>query len=77
VGFLAGLAFFLRVFFKTRTAATVEPNSDQRYRTQACIGALVAIGLHSLVDFNMYIPANTMLPAWISGIAAASSYLPL
>jgi hypothetical protein len=37
----------------------------------ACIGAFAAIGLHSMVDFNLYIPANAMLLAWISGVAAA------
>ncbi len=35
----------------------------------ACIGAISAILLHSLVDFNLYIPANAMTFAWICGIA--------
>jgi hypothetical protein len=29
--------------------------------------------LHSFVDFNLYIPANAMLLAWIAGIAANPS----
>jgi len=35
-----------------------------------CLGAFGAIALHSIVDFNLYIPANTLLLAWIAGIAA-------
>jgi hypothetical protein len=37
----------------------------------ACTGSFAAILLHSFVDFNLYIPANAMLLAWIAGIAAA------
>jgi O-antigen ligase len=33
------------------------------------LGALIAIGLHSLTDFNLYIPANAFVLAWFSGIA--------
>jgi O-antigen ligase len=33
------------------------------------LGALFAIGLHSLADFNLYIPANALTLAWLSGIA--------
>ncbi len=33
------------------------------------LGALLAIALHSLVDFNLYIPANALALAWLSGIA--------
>ncbi|HXW14884.1 MAG TPA: hypothetical protein VEN79_10275, partial [Terriglobia bacterium] len=36
----------------------------------ACAGALAAILVHSLADFNLYIPANAMLLAWISGMVA-------
>ena len=36
------------------------------------IGALVAIGLHSLVDFNLYIPANALAVAWLlSGLSVS------
>ena len=33
------------------------------------LGALLAIALHSLVDFNLYIPANALTLAWLTGIA--------
>jgi O-antigen ligase len=33
------------------------------------LGALFAIGVHSLADFNLYIPANALTLAWLSGMA--------
>jgi O-antigen ligase len=33
------------------------------------LGALFTMGLHSLVDFNLYIPANALVLAWLSGAA--------
>jgi O-antigen ligase len=35
------------------------------------LGSFVAIGLHSLVDFNLYIPANALTLAWLAGVAAS------
>jgi hypothetical protein len=34
---------------------------------------MAAMLLHSVVDFNMYVPANGMVFAWVAGIAAALS----
>jgi O-antigen ligase len=33
--------------------------------------SLVTIGLHSLADFNLYIPANALVFAWLTGVAAS------
>jgi hypothetical protein len=33
---------------------------------------MVAILIHSLVDFNLYMPAEAMVFAWICGLAASS-----
>jgi O-antigen ligase len=38
------------------------------WRHPAAIGVLAAIALHSVVDFNLYIPANAMAVAWVAGI---------
>ena len=35
------------------------------------LGSFVAIGLHSIVDFNLYIPANALAVAWLAGIAVS------
>jgi hypothetical protein len=45
------------------------PGRSSRFLAMACVGSLTAILLHSLVDFNMYIPANGMLAAWVAGMA--------
>jgi putative inorganic carbon (HCO3(-)) transporter len=37
----------------------------------ACAGSLGAILLHSVADFNLYIPANAMVVAWVAGIATS------
>lgn len=46
-----------------------EPDQSARLLTIACIASLVAIAVHSLVDFQFYIPANMMVAAWIAGLA--------
>jgi hypothetical protein len=33
-----------------------------------CVGGIVAILLHSLVDFNLYIPANALVFASLLGL---------
>jgi O-antigen ligase len=38
----------------------------------ACAAAIVAILLHSLVDFNLYVPANASLLAWIAGMTVGN-----
>ena len=40
-----------------------------------CMGAFAAILIHSLVDFNSYIPANGLLLSWISGLAAGLRFI--
>lgn len=39
----------------------------------ACLGSIVAILLHSLADFNLYIPANTLIFAIILALAWSSA----
>ncbi len=36
------------------------------------LGSLVAISIHSLTDFNLYIPANGLALAWLSGLATSA-----
>lgn len=42
-----------------------------RWLGVACAASLLSIGLHSLVDFNLYVPANLFTLAWILGISAS------
>ncbi|HKV61105.1 MAG TPA: O-antigen ligase family protein [Candidatus Acidoferrum sp.] len=39
-----------------------------------CIGSIVAILLHSLADFNLYIPANALVFAVILAVAQSNTY---
>jgi O-antigen ligase len=45
-------------------------DENRRLLLVGCAGSFLAIGLHSLVDFNLYIPANGMILAWIAGVAS-------
>lgn len=72
IGFAAGFLFLLRLFRQTVRTAITAPPRDRRCVAMACAGSFTAILVHSLADFNLYIPANAMLLAWISGIAATS-----
>lgn len=44
--------------------------SDMRWIAVGCLGSVVAILVHSFVDFNLYVPANAAVLAWICGLAA-------
>ncbi len=74
VGFAVGamLAFSVAKMAVRRALSCADPGT--RYFAVACSGALAAILLHSLVDFNLYIPANAMLLAWIAGMTAGSGF---
>jgi len=69
VGFALLLALALRTYGRALRASASPVGTDERYLGIACVGSLTAIVLHSLVDFNLYIPANAMLVAWVAGIA--------
>jgi len=47
-------------------------DENRRLLLVACAGSFIAIGVHSLVDFNLYIPANGMVLAWIAGVASVN-----
>jgi O-antigen ligase len=68
-GFAAGLLFVGRVFQRAVRAIFHSSSIDGRHLAIACVASMIAILLHSFVDFNIYVPANGMLFAWIAGIA--------
>jgi len=68
-GFCAGLIFVMRIVQRTARAAAYASSIDQQYIAIACLASIIAILLHSFVDFNMYVPANGMAFAWVAGIA--------
>jgi len=72
-GFLILAALMLGIFGRAMRAVTSATDRNTRFLGLGCVGAISAISLHSLADFNMYIPANALILAWLSGIAAGSS----
>jgi O-antigen ligase len=70
VGFVPALGFAVLLLSSALRRATARAKSDQRSLAAACFAALLALAIHSLADFNLYIPANAMAAAWIAGIVA-------
>ncbi|MGH9785613.1 MAG: O-antigen ligase family protein [Terriglobia bacterium] len=53
-----------------RRALTL-PSVRERTLAAGCTGALAAILVHAVTDFNLQIPSNALLFSWIAGTAAA------
>ena len=70
-GLIAGIIFVARLLYRSMRASLYAPSHDHRYLAIACTSSFVAILLHSSVDFNMYVPANGFVFAWVAGIAGA------
>jgi len=79
LGFAIAAALILAVLAKARRAATAHTHPQGQALAIACLAALAAILLHSLADFNLYIPANAMLLTWIAatGVSLMFSSRPL
>ena len=69
IGF-ALAAIPLAILLARLAAAIRNPNPRIRLLSLACAGSAIAIATHSIVDFNLYVPANMLVFAWILGIAA-------
>jgi len=72
VGFAIGATLAFSVVRMGLRGVVNSSDPEARYFAVACVGALSTIALHSLADFNLYIPANAMLLAWIAGMAVGS-----
>jgi O-antigen ligase len=74
VGTLFAGSAMAAVLLYARRAALTHAALSGRALAIACLAAVAAILLHSFVDFNLYIPANAMVLAWICGIAVSVSF---
>jgi O-antigen ligase len=72
LGFVIGAALAFSVVRMVLHSAVKCSDPEVRYFAVACVGALSMIALHSLADFNLYIPANAMLLAYGGGDRIAS-----
>ena len=70
VGFLLAASLVTALLARAIRVSSRRPAPDHRYLGLACAGSMTALLLHSTVDFNLYIPANGLLFAWVLGVAA-------
>lgn len=76
IGFSIGGLLVLAVLTRALRTATRHPATDVRCLALACVGSITAVLLHSWVDFNLYVPANVMLLAWVFGISTGLDLCP-
>ncbi len=72
VGFVLAMVWVAVVYFKVLRAALRFEKGRNWEVAVGLAGAMTALLLHSLADFNLYIPANAMVFAWICGAAASA-----
>ena len=70
VGFALGLALVWRIGSRVVRVALFHKESPGWELALGLAGGIAALLLHSLTDFNLYIPANAMTLAWICGLAS-------
>jgi O-antigen ligase len=70
VGFSILMAAIVGVLIPVVKGTVRVEDENRRLLLVGCAGSFVAIGIHSFVDFNLYIPANAMILAWIAGVAS-------
>ena len=70
-GFAILAGFVLAAAAKSLRSGSRRFEADTRYLAWGSTGAMAAIGLHSFTDFNLYMPANAMVLAWILGIVGS------
>jgi O-antigen ligase len=76
LGIPAAVALFASIWlvlFRAVRTFLRAPSRFDRNISLACVGSILAILLHSLTDFNLYIPANALVLATVLGIAVASN----
>ena len=71
IGFVIPVTLMIMVFASATKAAMTASMRDVRLLGLACAGGLTAILLHSLADFNLYVPANAMIFSWIAGLSVS------
>ncbi len=72
VGFVIGAVPLALILARLRRGWSQRFRPDGGWLSIACAGSAVAIGLHSIADFNLYIPADMLVFAWVMGIAGFS-----
>lgn len=72
IGIALGLSWVGLVYYKAlRSSLRFEKGRNWEVAV-GIAGGMTALLLHSLADFNLYIPANAMVFAWLCGVAASA-----
>ena len=74
IGFAIAACGVIVILLSAADGAFRNADASSRYIAIASLAALVAILIHSFTDYNLYIPANAMLLAWIAGIVASLNF---
>jgi O-antigen ligase len=75
LGVPAALALFVSILFVLARAVwnfLSRERNFERIVALGCAGSIVAMLLHSLADFNLYIPANALLFSLVLGLAVST-----
>lgn len=70
--FVVGLWLLAALLRTMGRALSLEPDSQERLISIACISSVGGMLLHSVVDFNLHIPANAITFAWILGFGLST-----
>ena len=76
VGALLVLVPILLIWLRLLRRIEADHRPHRRYLALACVIAINSLALHSIVDFNLYIPANALAFALVLGVAAALAHRP-
>jgi O-antigen ligase len=71
IGFLIAAILVVPIFAGTFRASFRAADRTSRFLALGCAGAIMAMCIHSFTDFNMYVPANAFVFAWICGIGSS------
>jgi O-antigen ligase len=69
LGFILGLTPAVMIV-RALIRSLLQPNSDARWLRLGCVSSVFGIVVHSSADFNLYVPANMLVFAWILAISA-------
>lgn len=72
VGYVILIAGLVGVLIPLLRPLRNAENRERRFVAIACAGSLIALALHSLADFNSFVPATSMTMAWILGAGSAN-----
>ena len=70
-GFLLVTAVSGWILWSTFSAVLYRRGRSNWELAVGLLGVFVAMGLHSMADFNLYIPANALALAWLGGLAVS------